>query len=127
MTRAEPNTNRLVHGGAAAAKAISQGKDFVGLAREVEQVVTEEYDSQGPAALLRRDAIRLQAAADLYWEAVMGAAREGNLPKYESYCRSFGWLTGAASRLLVQLAALPKHDDGQADAIIQGYRVSDDA
>lgn len=94
------NQASLKHGGAAACKAITEGKEFTGLAREVEKGLQAEYDTAGALPLMVKNAIRLQTAADLYWQAIMGAAEAGDFQRFESLVKPWGWLSTAAARVL---------------------------
>ena len=92
------NQHATKHGGAAATKAISKGEPFIGVAREVEKQIQTDFDAVGPLELMKYNGIRLQTAAELYWQAAMGAHESGEISKFESYIRVFGWLNTAASR-----------------------------
>ena len=94
------------HGGAMARRQLTTGEDFTGLAREVEKSIQADYDTRGPLELLRRDAVRLQTASELYWSALMGAAENGEIQKFESYMKTYGWLVAAAARVLKEVIPL---------------------
>jgi hypothetical protein len=62
----EGNQAALKHGGAGAVKALQLGLPFEGLAEQVEQVVYDELETQGRIAMVRKNAVRLQTASELY-------------------------------------------------------------
>lgn len=113
---AKGNQSNLIHGGSAARQALTKGTEFTGVARDMELQIKANYDTQGAAELLKRDAIRIHTAGELYWSAILGAAEEGNMPKFESYVKTYGWLATAGARLLQQLIALEGKDPGAKDA-----------
>jgi hypothetical protein len=94
------NTNALVHGGSAARQQLSANEPFTGIARDVEVKITADYAAQGPAEMLKLNAIRLLTVAELYWQAILGAT---DATKLESYVKTYGWLSTASARLLGQL------------------------
>lgn len=61
---------------------------------------------------MKRDAIRIHTAAELYWGAIMGAVKDQNMPKFESYVKVYGWLATAGARLLQQLIAIEDKQPG---------------
>jgi hypothetical protein len=101
----EGNQAATVHGGAAAVRSIATKTPFTGLAGEVEKKIQSDYELEGPAAMLLKDCVRIHTAADMYWQAIMGAAESGDVTKFESYVKTYGWLATAGARLLGQLAA----------------------
>lgn len=105
MANNKGNQNAVKHGGAAAVKALQFDQPFNELASEVEKQLKVDYASEGPEAMLQRDCIRIHTAAELYWQAILGANEEKNMPKFESYVKVYGWLATAGARLLGQLAA----------------------
>jgi len=91
------------HGGEAAVKAIQKGEPLRGLAIQAEQDVILELEDKGALALIQRNATRLQAAADLYWNAVMKAAQTGDLSSMDYYVGRYGWLASASLRAWAQV------------------------
>ena len=91
-------TANLKHGGEGAVARIRDGDKFIGLARKAELAVYDELSEGGRYCLLVRNAARFQAAADLFWGALMGAAEDGNLGQFHGYVKTWGWLNGAANR-----------------------------
>lgn len=85
----------LKHGGEAAVKAIQRGEELSGMAAEAEIDVYRELANTGRPSIVERNAARLQAAADLYWAAILGA---DNLVDLDKYIKRFGWLSTSALR-----------------------------
>jgi hypothetical protein len=83
------------HGGAGAVRALAKGEPFSALAAEQEQQVKSEYTTGGEGALLKRNATRLQTAADLYYQAVIGAE---SAEAMTSYLKVWVWLTNSTVR-----------------------------
>ena len=104
------NQAAVKHGAEAAVKAIQHGTEHVGLAREAELAVVAELETVGRAAVVVRNATRLQAAADLYWGAVSKAAQEGDLEALDKYVARYGWLAGCSLRAWAEV----KKDDKAA-------------
>jgi tRNA U55 pseudouridine synthase TruB len=105
------NQSALQHGGAAAVKAIQKGEPLRGPARQAELAVYEELETEGRYHVVRRDAARLQAAADCYWGALnrlMNMAEQRGVTdaaiiKLTNAVKTFGWLTSAALRAWEQV------------------------
>lgn len=110
IPRHSGNQNATKHGGAAAVYAIQNNQPFKGLASEVEKQLIADFENEGSTSLLTKDCMRVHTAAELYWQAILGAAEAGDMPKFESYVRVYGWLATAGARLLGQLAALQGKD-----------------
>lgn len=92
------NTNAQKHGGAKAVKQLSTGQPLTGPAAEVQEQVQTELAEAGRAAIVREGAIRLEAVARLYFNAVVDAAEKGDLAKLDTYVKRFGWLQSSALR-----------------------------
>ena len=92
------NQNGLQHGGGAARGAISRGTPFTGMAQAREREVIAELAEEGLEEIVERNAIRLQTATDLYYDALIKAANDGNEEKIDSYVRSYGWLAGKTNQ-----------------------------
>jgi hypothetical protein len=110
------NDKAVKHGGAGAIKRITSGKPFIGIAHDAELQVQEEYSTAGPAALELRNAQRLQAAADLYWNAVSKAAEAGDLQEIDKYIQRYGWLAGLALRGWTEIRKREKNGRGGQSA-----------
>jgi hypothetical protein len=122
------NQNAVKHGGAAAVKAITKHADFAGLALQTQNGIQGEYDTQGAGKLIAKDAVRLQTASELYFNAFMKSASDGDLEGMESYLKVYTWVTNSAVRALESAHKHDKKDDSHdADTIIATYREVKDA
>jgi len=92
------NKNHLIHGGAAAIKALSTGAKFTGLAADAQVEVESDLVTKGQAAMVFENATRVQTAARLYWNAISKAMDDGDLALLDHYIARFGWLVGVANR-----------------------------
>lgn len=110
----ENNTSALRHGGAAARKALTTGADFIGPARLAELAVRDELQVNGRLSVVERAAIRLQAAADLYWGALCDAGERDDVKAVNSHAKSFGWLQ---SKALAAWQQLKQEQDKIPDAL----------
>ena len=108
------NKNAEKHGGESAVRDLVAGTPLRGPAREAELAVIDELDAQGRYELVRRNAVRLQACADLFWHAITGAAERQDLSELDKYIKRFGWLTGASLRAWAQV----KEEEPENDAIV---------
>ena len=95
--------NALKYGGEGAVKRISTGKPLIGIAAEEEKAVTAELAERGVSDIVRADAVKLQAAANLYWNAVMKAAQDGDINALDRYVARFGWIQGVTLRAWMQV------------------------
>ncbi len=86
------------HGGAGAVRAIQRGEPLHGLAAEAEREIYAELAENGAYSIIERNAIRLQAATDLYWNAIQKAAQDNDLKALDHYVSRYGWLAGASLR-----------------------------
>jgi hypothetical protein len=86
------------HGGEAAVKSLAAGEPLRGLAAQAQQAVENELEVKGVSSIVRTNATRMQAAADLYWGAIQKAAETGRIDDLDRYIQRFGWLSGAALR-----------------------------
>ena len=103
------------HGGGAARAALSKGAPFTGMANARQDEVIAELENGGLESIVERNAIRLQTAADLYFDALVKAANDGNEEKIDSYVRSFGWLSG---KVIVAWEAVKKNRKATQSALI---------
>lgn len=99
----EGNTNATKHNGEAAVKAIQHGQALTGPARDAELAVYTELANEGRPAIVTRTAVRLQAACDLFWAALVDAGERGDLQALDRYVARFGWLAGASLRAWAQV------------------------
>lgn len=101
-------TAHLTHGAGAAEVALTKGTDFTGLAAAQEQRVRDELEVDGIEAIVKRDAIRLQVVADLYYAAILGA---DTFERLDLYVKRYGWIQSSTLRAWQQLEA----SQGKAD------------
>jgi hypothetical protein len=99
MSGSKDNQNHLIHGGAAAVKAIQTGAPFTGLVRDAELEVKNELNQlDGLSKTVESDATRLETAARLYYGAFSKAVEDGDIDRATSYVKMFAWLETAALR-----------------------------
>ena len=96
------NQAHAIHGAAAGERALSTGANFTGLAVAAEEQVRAELANDGITSIVRRDAIRLQTVADLYYAAILGA---DSLDKLDSLVKRFGWIAASTLRAWQQVRA----------------------
>lgn len=120
----EGNQNAKIHGGEAALSAIRNGTELTGPARDAELQVYTELATQGRASIVTRTAVRLQAACDLFWAALVDAGERGDLSAMDRYVARFGWLASASLRAWQQVRAEEKDaDDGlDYERILEGQK-----
>jgi hypothetical protein len=92
------NQTALKHGGDGAVKRISEGKPFIGLAEDERLAVEAQYKDGGQLPFMEANAIRCQAALNLFWNAVLKAAQDGDLLAFDRYIARYGWLAGVTMR-----------------------------
>ena len=106
------NTHAQKHGGAGAVKALTYGEPFRGLAAVEEQQTWADLEEYGRAALVERQAVRLETAAGLYWSACLAAFRRAGddgglgelaLTQLRQHLKTFGWLAAASLRAWKQV------------------------
>ena len=115
------------HGGASAEKAIYHEKPFSGLAQVRQQEVIEELQDQGVDKIIERNAIRLQTAADLYFEALKKAAQDGDEKRFDSYVGRFGWLTAKTLLAWGNVKQSHKENKGRIAEVLTFYAEGDEA
>lgn len=93
------------YGGEKAVKALTHGEPLTGLAAAAQADVETRLETEGRESIMRLNAIRTQAAAELYWNAIQKAAQDGDLAALDQYIARFGWLSGVAMRAWQTLAA----------------------
>jgi hypothetical protein len=121
------NQAALKHGGGAAIDAIRKGKPLTGLAADAELAVAQELETDGRYALVVRNARRLQAAADLYWNAVSKAAQDEDLDALDKYIKRYGWLAGCALRAWTVVKADEPRTAWDYDAEVEKLRQQGEA
>lgn len=105
------NQSAVKHNGETAISAIHNGTELTGPARQAELAVYEELASAGRASIVTRNAARLQAASDLFWNALIRAGEANDLEKIDRYAARFGWLSQAALRAWAQVGVEEKSND----------------
>ncbi len=117
-------------GAEAAVRALSRGEPFTGLAaRELCEVI-QTFEDEGRLEIMKHNAYRGQATANLFWQAIQKAADEGDLQRLDEYVKRFGWLLGVVTRLWQAEAIEEKAAKGnstEVDAILAEYRDADTA
>lgn len=113
-----------VHGGEAGVKALQRGQPMTGPAAAAELDARAAYEVDGAAAMILSQACRLEAACDLYWQALLAAATARDLDKVDSYAARFGWLANSSIRAWCEVA---KHDrskgkGGKLAEVLECYR-----
>ncbi len=119
------NQHAIKHGGEGAIRRISEGKPFLGLAADEQKAIEAELQASGQAEIVKGDAIRLQTAANLYWNAVMKAAQDGDIAALDRYVARYGWLSGVTLRAWQQVAANDKaaaHNGPSVIDVIQAMK-----
>jgi len=117
------NQNAVKHGGAAAIQRLTDGRPFTGLAKAAQDDVLDRLDADGMEGELTRNAVRLQAAADMYWPVFVKMIEEGNHEKATDYLAKFGWLTNSAIRAWqAAVKATPADDTEGITEILAKYR-----
>jgi hypothetical protein len=100
------NRASFKHGREAAVRALTRGDEFTGVAHKAELAVYEDLEAIGPLAIATKGAARLQAASDLFWDAIDAAIQNQDLTDLDHVMARFGWLQGAALRAWKQVMAL---------------------
>lgn len=114
----------MVHGGDAALTHIKAGAELTGPARDAELAVYTELANEGRPAIVTRTAVRLQAACDLFWAALVDAGERGDLQALDRYVARFGWLAGASLRAWTQVRDEEKNapDGLDYERILEGQK-----
>lgn len=108
MPAPKGSLNGEKHGGYGAIKHIHNGDDFRGMAAEAENNVKAELECNGLIAVLKSRATRLQAAADIFYGLLLGAAESGSLERFERFTKTYGWLAASAMRAWLEYSKLEK-------------------
>ena len=117
------NQNNLKHGGAAAIQRLTDGKPFTGLAKAAQDDVIERLQVDGPQSFLTLNAIRAQAASELYWPVFVKTLQEGDIDKATGYLAKWGWLNTNASRAWLDvIKMMPPEDTEGITEILAKYR-----
>jgi len=117
------NQHATKHGGEAAVKSLAANRQMTGPAAAAELDARAAYEVDGATAMILTQACRLEAACDLYWQALLAAATARDLDKVDSYAARFGWLANSSIRAWVEVA---KHDrskgkGGKLAEVLEAY------
>lgn len=105
------------HGISRAVKALSNGDEFTGQAREAELAIKSEYDQFGSEHIRKRNRFRLQAVSDLLWLEIVRHTALGDDEKRDGYIKQFIYSTNSAEKAWSE----DKSDDElDYEAILQG-------
>ncbi len=117
------NKNAVKHGGAAAIQRLTDGKPFTGLAKAAQDDVIERLREDGPEGFLTLNAIRAQAASELYWPVFVKTLQEGDIDKATGYLAKWGWLNTNATRAWLDVIKMmpPDNTEGITE-ILARYR-----
>jgi len=114
---------KLIHGGAKALWDFQRDREFTGLAYDKQQEIQATYESAGPAALIVKNAVRLQTINELYYDAVMKAANDKDVEYMTSLLKVWGWVVNSSIRALELAHKLDKPDHTAAiTAMLKTYR-----
>lgn len=108
------NTNNLVHGSGAAEVAVTKNEPFTGMALEASRIVQDELTELGPVGMARRDAIRLETVASMYFGLIQGCTDTETLDKY---IKRWGWIQNSALRAWQYLAQLEREVNRGVSAV----------
>jgi hypothetical protein len=117
-TFAEGNTVSVggAMGGENGVKMLTAGAELRGLAAQSQREVENELEAEGRTAIVRRAAIRLEAVARLFFDAILAAADAGDVDKLAAYAQRYGWLQARALGAWAQVAQEEKNRDRGASA-----------
>jgi hypothetical protein len=123
------NVNGQKHGGEAGVKSLVAGVPLHGLAAESQRQVEAELATDGRAAIVRRAAVRLEAVARLFFNAILAAADKGDIDKLAAYAQRYGWLQARALSAWAQLKQEKDDGNGPADyeKILEAKKYDDDS
>jgi hypothetical protein len=121
MAAPKGNQHATKHGAEAALDRLTDGQPFTGLALDKQAEIVKELESDGVDSIVERNAIRLQTAADLYFEALTKAAQDGNEKLFDAYVGRFGWLTAKTLLAWQQVKANRKARKPALDGVLKDY------
>jgi hypothetical protein len=121
----EGNQYATKHGAAGALKRITSGAPFIGVALDQQHAVEARLEAEGLEAIVQENAIRLQTATDLYYQAVLKAAQDGNAAAFDSYIARFGWIAGVTLRAWAQVKQDRKGKGGKITEVLASYATQD--
>jgi hypothetical protein len=104
------------HGGASGVRSLGNGSELRGLAAESQRTVEAELATDGRAAIVQRAAVRLEAVARLFYNAILSATEQGDFGKLASYAQRYGWLQARALAAWAQVKQEAKDRDSGPSA-----------
>ena len=119
------NQKATKHGAEGAIRRISEGQPFLGIALDTQKDVEARLEGEGLEAIVQANAIRLQTATDLYYQAVLKAAQDGDTAAFDRFIARYGWIAGVTLRAWAQVKADRKGKGGQIDRVLEAYRTQD--
>jgi hypothetical protein len=115
------NQNAAKHGGEGAIRRISKGQPFLGIAMDQQRAVETRLEAEGLEAIVQENAIRLQTATDLYYQAVLKAAQDGDTAAFDRFIARYGWIAGVTLRAWAQVKQDRKGKGGRIDEVLAAY------
>ncbi len=116
------NTNALKHGAGSAEKALQSGEAFHGPALVAETDVREEYELHGARSMVLNGAIRLEACARLYWDAIVLASKQGaSVDVIDGYVARAGWLQSKALLAWAEVQKQEQAAGGKLSEVLDAY------
>ena len=107
------------HGGSGGIAKLTSGEPLVGLAAESARQVEAELATDGRAAIVERAAVRLEAVARLFYNAIMAATEAGDFDKLALYAQRHGWLQARALSAWEQLRRESRERDSSGPSAAQ--------
>jgi hypothetical protein len=115
------NQSAMKHGGAGALLRIEKGQPFLGAALEAQKDVETRLESAGLETLVEENAIRIQTVTDLYYQAVLKAAQDGDTAAFDRYVARYGWIAGVTLRAWAQVKQDRKANGGLVGKVLEAY------
>jgi hypothetical protein len=117
-TFAEGNTASVggAMGGENGIKLLGAGEPLRGMAAQSQREVEAELEADGRAAIVKRAAVRLEAVARLFFDAILAAADKGDVADLARYAQRFAWLQTRALQAWAQVKQEQKDADNGASA-----------
>jgi len=119
------NQKATKHGAEGAIRRISQGTPFLGIALDQQHAVETRLETDGLEAIVQENAIRLQTATDLYYQATLKAAQDGDTAAFDRFIARYGWIAGVTLRAWAQVKADRKGKGGKITEVLASYATKD--
>jgi len=107
------------HGGEGALQRLKAGKPFLGIAAEAEKEVQIKLENDGIESLIVDTATKMQAIAELYYQACLKASQDGNIQAFDRYTARFGWLAGATLRAWQQVQKIKPKETNTVTTVLK--------